>query len=65
LSYPALYTHIRTKHNGITPGGTTQPSGGCKRSRPEDGYMSGDENYNNDNFNNLPNYNNDNNLQYK
>jgi hypothetical protein len=22
LSYPALYTHIKTKHNGITPKGT-------------------------------------------
>ena len=25
LNYPALYTHIKTKHDGITPPGTTQP----------------------------------------
>jgi len=33
LSYPALYTHIKTKHNGITPSGTSQPSGNGKSNR--------------------------------
>lgn len=23
LSYPALYTHIKTKHDGVTPSGTS------------------------------------------
>lgn len=36
LSYPALYTHIKTKHSGITPSGTTVPqcSTGRSRGRP-------------------------------
>lgn len=36
LSYPALYTHIKTKHSGTTPTGTTAPkitTGRC-RGRP-------------------------------
>ena len=37
LSYPALYTHIKTKHDGITPSGTSQPqsSGKTGRGRPK------------------------------
>lgn len=37
LSYPALYTHIKTKHDGITPSGTTQPQTSSKsgRGRPK------------------------------
>lgn len=37
LSYPALYTHIKTKHNGITPAGTSQPqtNGKSGRGRPK------------------------------
>jgi hypothetical protein len=36
LSYPALYTHIKTKHNGKTPEGTNanQVSNGRGRGRP-------------------------------
>mgnify|MGYP007082197468 CR=1 FL=1 len=36
LSYPALYTHIKTKHDGIAPEGTTQkqPGAGLGRGRP-------------------------------
>ena len=36
LSYPALYTHIKTKHNGKTPEGTNanQISNGRGRGRP-------------------------------
>jgi len=37
LSYPALYTHIKTKHNGVTPQGTSQPqtNGKSGRGRPK------------------------------
>ena len=37
LSYPALYTHIKTKHDGVTPPGTTQPQTSSKsgRGRPK------------------------------
>lgn len=37
LSYPALYTHIKTKHDGVTPSGTTQPQTNSKsgRGRPK------------------------------
>lgn len=24
LSYPALYTHVKQKHNGVSPSGTTE-----------------------------------------
>lgn len=36
LSYPALYTHIKTKHEGITPDGTNAPQfkNGRGRGRP-------------------------------
>ena len=36
LSYPALYTHIKTKHNGVNPGGTHAPTyqNGRGRGRP-------------------------------
>ena len=36
LSYPALYTHIKQKHAGVTPGGTTtsQHLPGRGRGRP-------------------------------
>ncbi|CAG9334447.1 unnamed protein product [Blepharisma stoltei] len=36
LSYPALYTHIKTKHDGITPPGTETPNsiGNRGRGRP-------------------------------
>jgi len=39
LSYPALYTHIKTKHDGVTPSGTTQPQTNSKsgRGRPKKG----------------------------
>jgi len=39
LSYPALYTHIKTKHDGVTPPGTTQPHTNSKsgRGRPKKG----------------------------
>jgi acyl-CoA thioesterase len=37
LSYPALYTHIKTKHNGVTPEGTIRGESGKpkKRGRPK------------------------------
>lgn len=37
LSYPALYTHIKTKHNGETPEGTIRGESGKpkKRGRPK------------------------------
>jgi len=34
LSYPALYTHIKTKHNGKNPNGTDQPTSRA-RGRPK------------------------------
>lgn len=34
LSYPALYTHIKQKHNGTIPTGTEAPSSICSRGRP-------------------------------
>ncbi len=36
LSYPALYTHIKTKHNGKNPTGTVAPqyNSGRGRGRP-------------------------------
>ena len=33
LSYPALYTHIKTKHNGNQPEGTQKTSSGLNKSR--------------------------------
>lgn len=40
LSYPALYTHIKTKHEGVTPAGTSQPNSNGKsgRGRPKVDY---------------------------
>jgi len=37
LSYPALYTHVKTKHDGVMPPGTTQPQTNSKsgRGRPK------------------------------
>ena len=37
LSYPALYTHIKTKHNGVAPEGTIRGESGKpkKRGRPK------------------------------
>jgi hypothetical protein len=37
LSYPALYTHIKQKHDGISPDGTTAPinRNGRTRGRPK------------------------------
>ncbi len=37
LSYPALYTHIKTKHDGIAPAGTIRGESGKpkKRGRPK------------------------------
>ena len=37
LSYAALYTHIKTKHDGIQPNGTSQPNinGKSGRGRPK------------------------------
>jgi hypothetical protein len=37
LSYPALYTHIKTKHNGITPEGTVRGknNNNKRRGRPK------------------------------
>lgn len=35
LSYPALYTHIKTKHGGKNPNGTNQPSSSRARGRPK------------------------------
>jgi hypothetical protein len=35
LSYPALYTHIKTKHNGENPCGTQQFQSGRGRGRPK------------------------------
>lgn len=37
LSYPALYTHIKTKHNGIQPSGTKDLNTNqkTKRGRPK------------------------------
>jgi hypothetical protein len=34
LSYPALYTHIKTKHSGQNPSGTQQLQAGRGRGRP-------------------------------
>lgn len=34
LSYPALYTHIKTKHSGVNPCGTQQLQAGRGRGRP-------------------------------
>lgn len=36
LSYPALYTHIKTKHDGVQPVGTKQFNNSkTKRGRPK------------------------------
>lgn len=35
LSYPALYTHIKTKHGGKVPGGADQPPSSRARGRPK------------------------------
>ncbi len=34
LSYPALYTHVKMKHGGVNPAGTTLLNGGRGRGRP-------------------------------
>lgn len=34
LSYPALYTHIKTKHAGIEPEGTVKPNIQKSKGRP-------------------------------
>lgn len=34
LSYPALYTHIKTKHNGVEPSGTIKPNLVKSKARP-------------------------------
>jgi hypothetical protein len=41
LSYPALYTHIKTKHNGKTPDGTNanQVQNGKGRGRPRKNFL--------------------------
>lgn len=41
LSYPALYTHIKTKHNGKTPDGTNanQVQNGRGRGRPRKNFL--------------------------
>lgn len=41
LSYPALYTHIKTKHNGKTPDGTNanQVQSGTGRGRPRKNFL--------------------------
>jgi hypothetical protein len=45
LSYPALYTHIKTKHNGKTPDGTNanQVQNGRGRGRPRKNFLINDE----------------------
>jgi hypothetical protein len=35
LSYPALYTHIKNKHNGKNPNGADQPASSRARGRPK------------------------------
>ena len=37
LSYPALYTHIKQKHTGVTPNGTVYPcaNGKGRKGRPK------------------------------
>ena len=48
LSYPALYTHIRTKHNGKTPEGTNanQVQSGKGRGRPRKNFLLIEDNIN-------------------
>lgn len=49
LSYPALYTHIKSKHNGKTPDGTNanQIQNKVKgRGRPRKNFLVNDDNYN-------------------
>ena len=45
LSYPALYTHIKTKHNGKTPEGTNanQVQSGRGRGRPRKNFLLSEE----------------------
>jgi hypothetical protein len=46
LSYPALYTHIKTKHNGKTPEGTNAnqvTNGGRGRGRPRKNFLINEE----------------------
>lgn len=45
LSYPALYTHIKTKHNGKTPDGTNanQVQNGRGRGRPRKNFLINEE----------------------
>ena len=45
LSYPALYTHIKTKHNGKTPDGTNanQIQNGRGRGRPRKNFLINDD----------------------
>jgi hypothetical protein len=45
LSYPALYTHIKTKHNGKTPDGTNanQIQNGKGRGRPRKNFLINEE----------------------
>lgn len=35
MSYPALYTHVKTKHNGVNPSGSLQSLSGRGRGRPQ------------------------------
>lgn len=52
LSYPALYTHIKTKHDGIAPPGTETPLAVNTRGRgrPRKGAMSGETREESKNF---------------
>ena len=47
LSYPALYTHIKTKHNGKTPEGTNanqvQTGNGNSRGRPRKNFLTNED----------------------
>ena len=45
LSYPALYTHIKTKHDGKTPEGTNanQIQNGKGRGRPRKNFLMNEE----------------------
>ena len=69
LSYPALYTHIKTKHDGKTPEGTNanQIQNGKGRGRPRKNFLTNEENlmkqkkesikkYNENQSNELKNY---------
>mmetsp|Transcript_91470 Transcript_91470/g.136949 ORF Transcript_91470/g.136949 Transcript_91470/m.136949 type:complete len:110 (+) Transcript_91470:203-532(+) len=44
LSYPALYTHIKTKHDGVHPEGTkTSNNSKTRRGRPKKDFGIGDD----------------------